>query len=96
MKRNVIAIEHSGISSMKWGVTLLLLNTVNILYEVKCKRYCYWTQWNILYEMKRNVIAIEHSGNNVMLIEHSGNNVTLHFIEDIPLCLIAITLRFTS
>ena len=36
MKRNVIAIEHSGISSMKWRVTLLLLNTVNILYEVKC------------------------------------------------------------
>ena len=35
MKRNVIAIEHSGISSMKWSVTLLLLNTVNILYEVK-------------------------------------------------------------
>ena len=35
MKRNVIAIEHSGISSMKWGVTLLLLNTVNILYEMK-------------------------------------------------------------
>ena len=31
VKRNVIAIiEHSGISSMKWSVTLLLLNTVEI------------------------------------------------------------------
>ena len=28
MKRNVIAIEHSGISSMKSSVTLLLLKTV--------------------------------------------------------------------
>ena len=62
---------------MKWGVTLLLLNTVNILYEMKRNVIAIehsgissmkWSVTllllntvNILYEVKRNVIAIEHS-----------------------------------